>query len=125
MLTRWLLSQLFADPMLHHLYRYFQAGSVAAYEHVSMIKLHYKMADALDECIVKLSSGRAALHERPTVHFRPLKAREAIPPPISVEDVSNIVPRVSHNIESSSGMHSYESLTTDDDFDDESNWTDL
>jgi len=117
---------LFADPLLHHLYRYFQAGSVAAYEHISMIKLHYKMADALDECIVKLSGGKVAMHERSTVHFKPLRSTDSssTPPPISMEDVSNVVPRVSRNVESGSGGRSFESLSTDD-YDDDDNWTDL
>ena len=83
------------------------------------------MADALDECIVKLSSGKVALHERSTVRFKPLRAKSSLPPPIAVEDVSNVVPRVSRNVESGSGgFHSYGSLSTDDD-DDESNCTDL
>lgn len=90
-----------------------------------MIKLHYQMADALDECIVKLSGGEVALHERSSVRFKPLRSNDAEPPPISVEDVSKVVPRVSKNVESGSGMHSFESLTTDDDYEDESNWTDL
>jgi len=99
---------------------------VAAYEHISMIKLHYKMADALDECIVKLSGGKVAMHERSTVHFKPLRSTDSssTPPPISMEDVSNVVPRVSRNVESGSGGRSFESLSTDD-YDDDDNWTDL
>lgn len=34
--------------------RYFQGGSVAAYQHVAMLKLHYKIAHALDECLATL-----------------------------------------------------------------------
>ena len=34
--------------------RYFQGGSVAAYQHVAMLKLHYKIAHALDECLAIL-----------------------------------------------------------------------
>jgi hypothetical protein len=51
------LLQLFSDPHLDDLYRYFQAGSVAAYEHISMIKLHYSLVDIMDECIQKLEEG--------------------------------------------------------------------
>lgn len=114
-------AQLFADPLLHHLYRYFQAGSVAAYEHVAMIKLHYSMADALDECIVKLSNGKVTLQERPHVTFKPLKESTANPPPLAVEDVPKIAPRISRDM--GSVLKSYESLITEEeDYDDESSW---
>ena len=115
---------LFSDPLLRHMYRYFQAGSVAAYEHVAMIKCHYRMADALDECIAKLSNGKVLLEERPIVTFHPLKpgASPPPPPPIAVEDVPNVVPRIAKDV--TSGANSFESLTTVDDcdYDDESNW---
>lgn len=96
---------------------------MAAYEHVAMIKLHYKMADALDECIVKLSGGKASLHERPHVTFKPLKEKEATPPPISVEDVPRVVPRVAKDVTST--MNSCDSLSTEDDDEDERNWMPL
>ena len=116
--------QLFSDPKLSHLYRYFQAGAVAAYEHVSMIKLHYSMADALDECIVKLSGGKSTLQERPNVIFKPLRPNATEPPPIAEEDVAKVTPRVSHDI--GSAINSYESLTSlEDDYEDESNWMPL
>lgn len=120
------LQQLFADPKLDHLYRYFQAGSVAAYEHIAMIKSHYSMADALDECLAKLSSGKIALRERASVNFKPLRAQDEAPPPISVEDVPNVTPRVAKIDGAGNAVSSYESLTTDDDDDDdESNWLSL
>jgi hypothetical protein len=50
--------KLFTDPTLDELERYFQEGAVAAYGHFPMISLHYSIADALDECIAKLESGR-------------------------------------------------------------------
>jgi hypothetical protein len=50
--------KLFSDPTLDDLYRYFQAGSVAAYEHIAMIKLHYSLVDVLDECIQKLETNK-------------------------------------------------------------------
>lgn len=46
--------QLFSDPTLENLKRWFQGGEVAAYEHTALIKLHYSIADALDDCISKL-----------------------------------------------------------------------
>lgn len=46
--------KLFANPTLSDLYRYFQGGSVAAYQHCAMIKLHYHTAHALDECLASL-----------------------------------------------------------------------
>lgn len=49
--------QLFSDPKAEDLDRYFKAGCVAAYEHVAMIRLHYSIADVIDECVVQLQSG--------------------------------------------------------------------
>lgn len=50
--------KLFTDPQLSYLQRCFQEGAVAAYGHIPMISLHYLIADALDECIAKLESGK-------------------------------------------------------------------
>lgn len=44
--------------------RYFQGGSVAAYQHVAMMKLHYKIARALDEGLAALEFDEAP-NERP------------------------------------------------------------
>lgn len=49
--------RLFSDPTLEEVYRYFQIGSVAAYEHLSLIQLHYKIADVMDECIERLANA--------------------------------------------------------------------
>jgi hypothetical protein len=49
--------KLFSDPSVECLYEYNQIGAVAAYQHAAMIRLHYRIADALDECIEKLTSG--------------------------------------------------------------------
>lgn len=45
---------LFQDPDPSTLGRYFQAGSVAAYQHAAMIRLHYRIADAIESCLEKL-----------------------------------------------------------------------
>ena len=42
---------MFSNPTLSDLQRYFQGGAIAAYEKTAMIKLHYQIADALDECL--------------------------------------------------------------------------
>jgi hypothetical protein len=34
--------------------RYFQGGSVATFQHVAMLKLHYKISRALDESLASL-----------------------------------------------------------------------
>lgn len=47
---------LFSDPTVKSMYRYLQVGTVAAYQHAAMIRLHYRIADALDECIEKLEA---------------------------------------------------------------------
>ncbi|KAL3921897.1 MAG: hypothetical protein SGILL_002500 [Bacillariaceae sp.] len=49
---------LFSDPSVESLYHYNQAGSVAAYQHAAMVRLHYRLADALDVCIEKLELGK-------------------------------------------------------------------
>lgn len=49
---------LFSDPSVDSLYHYNRTGSIAAYQHAAMIRLHYRLADALDECIEKLENGR-------------------------------------------------------------------
>ena len=48
--------QLFSDPDPTSLEGYFQAGSVAAYQHAAMIRLHYRIADAIDSCLEKLGA---------------------------------------------------------------------
>lgn len=49
--------QLLQDPTLDYMCQCMQAGSVAAYEHIAMIKMHYKITDALDSCVDALESG--------------------------------------------------------------------
>ena len=46
--------QLFQDQTLDDMKRYFQGGSVAAFQHVAMLKLHNKLARALDEGLASL-----------------------------------------------------------------------
>jgi len=47
---------LFSDPTISRLYHYLRVGSVAAYQHAAMIRCHYRIADALEECIEKLET---------------------------------------------------------------------
>ena len=53
---------LFSDPTVPQLYRCLKVGSVAAYQHAAMIRCHYRLADALEECIDKLEPD----HRTPT-----------------------------------------------------------
>lgn len=53
------LLQLFADQAVDDMKRYFQGGAVAAYQHVAMLKLHYKIVHALDECLASLEFDEA------------------------------------------------------------------
>ena len=39
--------------------RYFQGGAIAAYQNIAMVKLHYKIAHALDECLASLEIDEA------------------------------------------------------------------
>mmetsp|Transcript_29038 Transcript_29038/g.58932 ORF Transcript_29038/g.58932 Transcript_29038/m.58932 type:complete len:727 (-) Transcript_29038:114-2294(-) len=49
--------KLFSNQSIKDLDRYFQGGSVAAYQHIAMIKLHYAIASALDECLADLEQS--------------------------------------------------------------------
>lgn len=120
--------QLFADPKLEHLQRYFQAGSVAAYEHVAMIKLHYSITDALEACLAKLENRKFQWKERPNLKFHPLHgSADDVPASISVENVGKGTPRARKGSDNGGGgpISSYDSLTSEGDFEDESNWTAL
>ncbi|KAL3921058.1 MAG: hypothetical protein SGILL_002949 [Bacillariaceae sp.] len=67
---------LFSDPSVQSLDHYYQAGSVAAYQHAAMIRLHYCLADALDECIDKLELDRKE-GNRPSDSFQIKVSRRA------------------------------------------------
>ena len=67
--------------------RYFQGGSVAAYQHVAMLKLHYKIAHALDDCLASLE-----IDEAPTA--RPRRRR-----------TSQLLKQRSSKISPSGGLH--------------------
>ena len=60
--------KLFSDPSISSLERYFQVGSVAAYQHAAMIRLHYRIADAIDECLEKLGAAevRSGVKAKPS-----------------------------------------------------------
>jgi len=45
------------DPSVPRLRRYMRVGSIAAYQHTAMIRCHYRVYDALEECIAKLERG--------------------------------------------------------------------
>mmetsp|Transcript_12893 Transcript_12893/g.19267 ORF Transcript_12893/g.19267 Transcript_12893/m.19267 type:complete len:919 (+) Transcript_12893:140-2896(+) len=45
---------LFEEQSEDDMKRYFQGGAVAAYQHVSFLKLHYAVANTLDECLASL-----------------------------------------------------------------------
>ncbi len=40
--------------------RYFQGGAAAAYQHVAMLKLHYAVANTIDECLASLEIDEKA-----------------------------------------------------------------
>ncbi|GKY96140.1 hypothetical protein MPSEU_000574000 [Mayamaea pseudoterrestris] len=49
-------TKLFTDPKEADLDHCFQAGAVAAYGHIPMIKLHYMIADAIEMCVAQLEN---------------------------------------------------------------------
>lgn len=101
--------QLFADPKLEHLYRYYQGGSVAAYEHLSMIKLHYKLVDVIDECIETLESDLPGTK-------RSRRRRSHVSLPIT-ESGAALIPGLISKTTSDSGQNS--STTESDGLEDE------
>lgn len=48
--------RLFSNPSLPFLKKCFQVGSVAAYQHCQLMKMHYTVANALDECLAILEN---------------------------------------------------------------------
>jgi len=58
--------KLFSDPTEDDMKRYFQVGSVAAYPHCVMMKLHYSISHALDKClaILEKEDGSMIKHRR-------------------------------------------------------------
>jgi hypothetical protein len=52
-----------SDPTITDIHRYERAGSVAAYEHCAMIRLHYHIADALDDCLRRLAGTEEGFHK--------------------------------------------------------------
>jgi len=55
---------LFSDPSVYRLYHYLHVGRVAAYQHAAMIRCHYRISDALDECIERLEEEHEPLPQR-------------------------------------------------------------
>lgn len=52
-----------SDPCHDDIIRYEKGGAIAAYEHCAMIRLHFHVPDALDECLRKLETGDAAVRK--------------------------------------------------------------
>lgn len=53
--------QLFSNPSLPFLRKCFQVGSIAAYQHCQLVKMHYTVANALDECLAILENEDGSL----------------------------------------------------------------
>lgn len=54
----------------------FQRGAIAAYRNTTLIKTHYRLADAIESCLTKLEGGDfhfAITSERPTILLRDKK----------------------------------------------------
>ena len=61
------------------MYRVFQGGSIAAYEHVAMIKAHYRIADTLDYCLDALQNGKQVRRkDRPVLRLDIFKPVESV-----------------------------------------------
>mmetsp|Transcript_23089 Transcript_23089/g.66650 ORF Transcript_23089/g.66650 Transcript_23089/m.66650 type:complete len:831 (-) Transcript_23089:1367-3859(-) len=57
--------KLFVNQKISDLERYFQGGTVAAYQHIAMIRLHYRIANALDECLAELEQSDGTASTKP------------------------------------------------------------
>jgi len=63
-------TKLFSNLSVDDMHRVFQGGSIAAYEHVAMIKTHYRIADTLDYCLEALQTGkRVRQRDRPILRL--------------------------------------------------------
>jgi len=82
----WDYFRLFRDPRNEELYDYFQKGAVAAYEHIAMIKLHYSIADVLDECVALLEDDPSRRKRRSCFTIPNCRRSEEQRPP-SIFDV--------------------------------------
>jgi hypothetical protein len=120
--------KLFSDPSLADLERYFQGGRVAAYEHTAMIKLHYKIADALDQCIAKLTQTRGTAKTRtsftgdPTANLKALQVDKLTPS--SSKDGGSCTKKAAAYSDGSE-QHSFETASTDEDDEHTTGWIDL
>ena len=57
---------LFSDPTTPQVERCLKVGTVAAYEHAAMIRLHYRIADTIEECLQKLGIGDSSKKAKPS-----------------------------------------------------------
>eukprot|EP00557_Chaetoceros_sp_GSL56_P001704 CAMPEP_0176502854 /NCGR_PEP_ID=MMETSP0200_2-20121128/15005_1 /TAXON_ID=947934 /ORGANISM="Chaetoceros sp., Strain GSL56" /LENGTH=903 /DNA_ID=CAMNT_0017902013 /DNA_START=281 /DNA_END=2992 /DNA_ORIENTATION=- len=56
---------LFSNPTLPFLKKCFQVGHVATYKHCAMMKLHYSVSDALDECLIIMEKEDGVSSSKP------------------------------------------------------------
>jgi len=109
---------------------YFQRGAVAAYEHTAMIKLHYSIADALDDCVARLETGtigRTTIKRRSTFSTTEHKfsgGLDAVPVPAGAMGEALRVRNGSDGGMQSSGTTDSEDYEDDED-EYESSWIDL
>ena len=73
--------RLFSDPRYEDLDGYFRGGCIAVYEHAAMIKLHYRIADCLEECVARLEE-----QGKPTIVRRRSTASSAVFDPRQLTD---------------------------------------
>lgn len=57
---------LFSDPTVAQVNRCMKVGAVAAYQHAAMIRLHYRVGDAIEECLKKFGIGESVAKKRPS-----------------------------------------------------------
>jgi hypothetical protein len=110
--------KLFSDPSLADLERCFQGGRVAAYEHTAMIKLNYKISDALDQCISKLETQtrstvkkRTYFKDAPIANLKALQVDKMTTSTSS--DGGSCTKKTGAN--SDSGLPSFETVSSDED----------
>jgi len=55
--------KLFSSPSADDMHRFFQAGRVAAYQHCAMMKLHYSIGQAFEECLAALEEDDSSMNK--------------------------------------------------------------
>lgn len=127
---------LFSNPSFPFLKKCDQVGQIAAFKHCSMMKLHYSVSNALDECLAMIESddgtsskaGRRLSHLAKVQYYQELNKLESkqkkttghayalFPDDNSLRDLNHTMSASSYNSELSNHSTATASISFDDGF---------